>query len=107
MAALEWTPLQRCCPQHDDYVVLAAHLVEDFRELPPPDVARQLVAARSAVEPFRMPAADDISMVELICRYQLSYLAGRFEEVARLDPQNHQARRRSDAAARAPFRQGA
>jgi hypothetical protein len=93
MSSIEYTPLPRCCPRHPDYDTLAKHLASEFSDVPPDRLHEQLVQARAAVQLVRLPDTDELEMAEIICRYQLSYAAGRLEEAARLDPQTHLRRR--------------
>lgn len=81
--------LARCCDTHDDWPTLAEHLVEDFAELTPADVARELTRAKSAAESFGLERAEQIAIAELMARHQLMLLSGRTQEVARLDPEQH------------------
>lgn len=92
MAADNWTPVQRCCPRHPSLAALTDHLLADFTELEAAEVVQQVVLARRAVEAFGLDEPDWVDTAELICRYRLSVLAGRFDDAARLDPQSHPVR---------------
>jgi hypothetical protein len=92
----ELAPLPRCCGRHSDWETLLSHLTEDFPELPPNDVLRELARARQAVRIVTLETADALHVAELIARHQLMLSAGRIGDVARLDPEVH---RRRDAAA--------
>lgn len=88
------TPVPRCCPQHPDWTVMGHHLVREFPELAPFEVSRELTRAKEATDLVRLEPADALFVGELIARYQLMIRTGRLEEVARLDPESHPARRR-------------
>jgi hypothetical protein len=72
--------------------MLTDHLLADFCELDEAEVVEEVVLARRAVEAFGMDESDWVDTAELICRYRLSVLAGRFDDAARLDPQSHTMR---------------
>lgn len=80
-------PIPRCCRSHPDWKTLTDHLLDDFAELSPADTLAQLSAARAAVSLFGLSEREQIDTAELIARNQLSMLAGRVGDVARLDPQ--------------------
>jgi hypothetical protein len=94
MPSQEWTPLPRCCPRHSDIGVLTRHLIDDFPELQPTAVVRQVLAAEQGAVEFGLDAVDVVETVELVVRYQLALLSGRLDDAARLDPQPHPARSR-------------
>jgi hypothetical protein len=102
MASHEWAPVPRCCTQHGDVEELRMHLVRDFPELSAADVLSQVMAASRAVNDFRINAEDRLETIEIVCRYQLSMLAGRFDDVARLDPQSHARRSRQQPCTTRP-----
>ena len=85
-------PMARCCDRHDDWRTLADHLVAEFTDLPPDDVAAQLSNAKRAVEEVAMGDGDQLFVAELIARQQLLQRAGRAPAIARLDPEVHAGR---------------
>ena len=82
-------PLQRCCDQHDDWRILAEHLVGEFTSLAAGDVLRELARAKAAVVTFELDESDQLGVGELIARHQLMLASGDVREVARLDPERH------------------
>jgi hypothetical protein len=84
--------LPRCCPAHDDWETLFAHLSRDFVELKDTDVLRELARARQAVRIVTLDARDALHVAELIARHQLMMTSGRIGDVARLDPEVHRKR---------------
>ena len=82
-------PLPRCCAQHPDWPTLSQHLVADFAELSVTDVIREVRHAKEAVATAGMTASDGLLTGELIARHQLMLLAGRIDDMARLDPETH------------------
>jgi len=91
-------PLPRCCETHADWQELAEHLVRDFDELGAADVVRELVRAKDGVEGFGLDRREELEMGELMARHQLSMLAGRVADIARLDPERHVRSPRSQGA---------
>lgn len=92
--ASSYGQLPRCCPRHDDWASLGAHLAADFAEVSPPEVGRELARAREATELVALEGDDALFIGELITRHQLMLRSGRLPEVARLDPESHSGRRR-------------
>lgn len=88
--------LPRCCPRHDDWRSIAAHLTREFTGLPALEVAREVARAREATELVALDPPDALFIGELIARHQLMIRTGRVSEVARLDPESHTARSRVD-----------
>jgi hypothetical protein len=89
MSSAEVDPLPRCCESHADWRTLAAHLVDDFTELPAGDVVREIGRAKRATESFELEVAEQIGVAELMARHQLMLLSGRLVDSARLDPERH------------------
>jgi hypothetical protein len=83
------TPLRRCCENHDDWRILAEHLVGDFGSLAAGDVVRELTRAKDAVAAFALDAPDQFAVAELMARHQLLLLSGEARDIARLDPERH------------------
>jgi hypothetical protein len=81
--------MTRCCTEHPDWPTLAEHLLGEFPEINIADIVRQLQAARDAVQDIGMDARDALHTAELIARQQLLLLAGRLQDMARLDPERH------------------
>ena len=81
--------LQRCCERHDDWRLLAEHLVDGFPGLAAGDVLRELTRARDAVMAFSLDDADQFGVAELMTRHQLLMLSGEVRDIARLDPERH------------------
>jgi hypothetical protein len=81
--------LPRCCPSHDDWPILAEHLLSEFPEINIADIVRELRVARDAAESCGFEPADALHVGEVIVRQQLSMLAGRVPDLARLDPERH------------------
>ena len=82
-------PLQRCCDQHEDWRILAEHLIEEFTSLAAGDVLRELARAKAAVVAFELDDSDQLGVAELAARHQLMLASGNVREVARLDPERH------------------
>lgn len=91
-------PLPRCCPDHSDWTTLSQHLVDEFPEVAIGDIVREVRRAKDAVEHVSLDATDALITGELIARHQLSMLAGRIAEVARLDPERHARTGKADGA---------
>jgi hypothetical protein len=87
--ATDLSPLQRCCARHDDWRVLAEHLVAAFQAVPAGDVVRELTRSRDAVLAFGLDEADQFAVAELMTRHQLLLLTGEARDIARLDPERH------------------
>src|SRR5690348_8042031 len=85
-------PLPRCCPAHRDWPELTQHLVDDFPEIPLRDVVREVARARDATTTASLEGADALETGEVIARHQPMLMAGRLEDVARLDPERHARR---------------
>jgi hypothetical protein len=81
--------MTRCCNEHQDWPTLAEHLLSEFPEINITGSVRQLQAARDAVQDIGMDDADALHTAELIARQQLLLLAGRLQDMARLDPERH------------------
>lgn len=71
---------------------MSQHLFEEFPELAIGDVVREIGRAKAAVDNVALPDDEALAVGELIARHQLLVLAGRLNEVARLDPEQHQQR---------------
>jgi len=82
-------PLPRCCPSHPDWATLSGHLVEEFPEVGLRELVRELRKAKDAVDSVSLPEDEALAVGELIARHQLMVLAGRMDDVARLDPERH------------------
>jgi hypothetical protein len=91
-------PLPRCCDKHSDWQELAEHLVLDFTEVEAADVVRELARAKDGVMAFGLSVEEELEMGELMARHQLSMLAGRIADIARLDPERHVRGSRSEDA---------
>jgi hypothetical protein len=87
--ATDLTQLARCCEAHDDWRVLAEHLVADFPSVAAGDVVRELTRAKDAVAAFALDEADAFAVAELMSRHQLLLLTGEARDIARLDPERH------------------
>src|SRR3954447_4238794 len=81
--------LERCCDSHDDWRILAEHLVEAFPAVAAGDVLRELARARDAVVAFALDEKDQFGVAELMARHQLLLLSGEVRDIARLDPERH------------------
>jgi len=81
--------LPRCCTRHPDWPTLSQHLVDEFPELAPADIVREVGRAKEAVEHVRLDLTEALAVGELIARHQLLMLSGRVTEAARLDPERH------------------
>src|SRR3954447_9190238 len=81
--------LERCCDAHDDWRVLAEHLVEAFPAVAAGDVLRELARARDAVVAFSLDDSSQFGVAELMSRHQLMLLSGEVRDIARLDPERH------------------
>jgi hypothetical protein len=81
--------LPRCCPTHSDWATLTQHLVDEFPEIVIGNVVREVRRAKDAADQVGLDLDDALITGELIARHQLSMLAGRLPEVARLDPERH------------------
>jgi hypothetical protein len=71
-----------------DWPSVAQHLVDDFPEVPLVVVVREVRRAKDAVDETGLDE-DAVTVGEVIARQQLSILAGRATDAARLDPQRH------------------
>ncbi|MDQ1746283.1 MAG: hypothetical protein QOD07_546 [Frankiaceae bacterium] len=81
--------MPRCCPTHPDWATLTQHLVDEFPEIVIGNIVREVGRAKDAAEQVGLDTDDALVTGELIARHQLSMLAGRMTEVARLDPERH------------------
>ena len=84
-----WGGLFQDNTPHPDWPTLSQHLVADFAELSVTDVIREVRHAKEAVATAGMTASDGLLTGELIARHQLMLLAGRIDDMARLDPETH------------------
>lgn len=83
------SPLRRCCPKHDDWRVLAEHLVADFTSLAAGDVLQELARAKNAVTAFGLSDSEQLGVAELMTRHRLMLVTGEVRDIARLDPERH------------------
>src|SRR3954452_25336240 len=81
--------LERCCDAHDDWRVLAEHLVDAFPAVAAGDVVRELARARDAVVAFSLDEKDQFGVPELMAPHQLLLLSGEVRDIARLAPERH------------------
>jgi hypothetical protein len=86
------TTVPRCCSRHEDWTTLGAHLVAGFSDVPPLEIAGELLRARTAATEFRLPDADALEVAEIVVRHQMLIRTGRLVDNARLDPESHQRR---------------
>ena len=93
--AKEMETLPRCCPRHDNWVILTRHIARGFTEVASEEIVSQVQRALQAVGLFELPPSDALEMAELVVRSQLSLLTGRVDDAARLDPQSHARRSRT------------
>jgi hypothetical protein len=84
-------PVRRCCPTHDSLDQLTHHLMHEFDQLTPIDVAREVARATAAAAWIGL-VEDELLIIELIARVHLELQIGRRVDVARLDPQHHSRR---------------
>jgi hypothetical protein len=63
-----YVPLTRCCAHHDDWQILAAHLVLDFAAVSGRNIVVELAEARTAAEEFGLSNDDALDCAELIVR---------------------------------------
>lgn len=84
-------PVRRCCPSHDSLDQLTHHLMHEFDQLTPIDVAREVARATAAAAWVGL-VEDELLIIELIARVHLELQIGRRGDVARLDPQHHSRR---------------
>lgn len=89
-AAVERMP--RCCPAHEDWKTLSAHLVAEFPSLESRIVLTEITRSRDSVERFGLGAAEGLEVAEIIVRHQLMLLTGDIGDAARLDPESHRRR---------------
>ena len=85
----EMQPLRRCCSEHQDWRILAEHLVADFDVLPAGDVLQELARGKNAVTAFGLSGSEQLGVAELMTRHQLMLLTGEVRDIARLDPERH------------------
>lgn len=88
-------PLPGCCPSHPDWATLAQHLVVEFAALGARTVVDIVRHARDAVELAALTGGEALVIAEKIARYQLLLLCGAADDVARLDPEQHDHRSRT------------
>jgi hypothetical protein len=82
-------PMQRCCPQHDDWSTLADHLLREFATELPERVLRCLLDARVLTDRMALEATDALETAELMARHSLMLSTGMLVDSARTDPQTH------------------
>ena len=78
---------------HGAFATLATQLAEEFSEVRSDLVLRELLSAREAANWVGVSATEAVEMTGRIARHQLMLLAGRVEDIARLDPERHAGRR--------------
>ncbi|HVW80150.1 MAG TPA: hypothetical protein VHB69_04330 [Mycobacteriales bacterium] len=81
--------MERCCPKHADWRVLADHLLSDFATEPAERVLRYLLDARVLTERMALTDEDALETAELMARYTLMVGLGMLADSARTDPQTH------------------
>jgi hypothetical protein len=63
--------IPRCCDVHDDWPVLAQHLLDDFPTASIREVIRTLYKARTVVDGFGLAPPDQLLVAELMTRHRL------------------------------------
>lgn len=83
----------RCCPSHDDWAVLHAHLAREFHDLQADHVFRELLRARDATDWMGLEVAEALEAAVMATRHQLRLRTGRLVDIARLDTERHAGHR--------------
>lgn len=78
--------IPRCCDVHEDWPILAQHLLDDFPTAGVREVIRTLYKARSVVDTFGLAPQDALLVAELMTRHRLM--------VPPANPQDSRARHR-------------
>jgi len=84
-------PVRRCCPGHDSLDQLTRHLMHEFDQLTPIDVAREVARATAAAAWVGL-VEYELLIIELIARVHLELQIGRRVESRDIDPQHHSRR---------------
>jgi hypothetical protein len=63
--------IPRCCAVHDDWPILAQHLLDDFPTVAIREVIRALHKARTIVDTLGLDPSDSLLVAELMARHRL------------------------------------